>query len=144
VAGYFLPHCSSVKVIYPPDGIKDLRCWLNSGLTAEQLKEAIEKCDIFRIAVDSEPEWELPAPLGHFDLPTFPLEAFPRQLCVLCEFCAAVTESYQVPADLPAMLFLSVAGASLAKQIVVHVRGDHWEPVNLFTVVALEPGNRKR
>ena len=92
---------------------------------------------------ESDSEWELPAPLGQFNLPIFPLEAFPRQLCVLCAFCEAVAESYQVPADLPAMLVLSVGGASLAKRIVVHVRGDHWEPVNLFTVVALPPANRK-
>lgn len=143
LAEKLLLHCSSVKVIYPPDDIKDLRCWFNSGLMAEQLKEAIEKCNVFRIAVEPESEWELPAPLGHFNLPTFPLEAFPRQLCVLCAFCETVAESYQVPADLPAMLVLSVGGASLAKRIVVHVRGDHWEPVNLFTVVALPPANRK-
>lgn len=87
--------------------------------------------------------WELPVPLGHFELPVFPVEAFPQQLCVLCEFCEAVAESFQVPVDLPAMLVLSVGGASLAKQIVVHVRGDHWEPVNLYTAVALPPANRK-
>jgi hypothetical protein len=87
--------------------------------------------------------WELPAPLGQFDLPKFPLEAFPRQLCVLCAFCAAVAESFQVPVDLPAMLVLSVAGASLAKRVIVHVRADHREPVNLYTVIALPPANRK-
>jgi len=34
-------HCPSVKTIFPPDGIKDLRQWLNSGLTPELLQKAI-------------------------------------------------------------------------------------------------------
>jgi hypothetical protein len=126
----------------PPKG--DVSDWLNTGGTKDALLELVNKTKPFEPEqIEPESEWELPAPLGQFDLPVFPLEAFPRQLCVLCEFCAAVSESYQVPVDLPAMLVLSVGGASLAKRIVVHVRGDHWEPVNLFTVVALPPANRK-
>jgi hypothetical protein len=117
----------------------DVSDWLDNGGDKGKLLQLIETTR----PPESDSEWELPAPLGHFNLPTFPLEAFPRQLCVLCAFCEAVAESYQAPADLPAMLVLSVAGASLAKRIVVHVRGDHWEPVNLFTVVALPPANRK-
>lgn len=116
----------------------------------EKCKPPLPQAELEKIAnsvsnyplADEEP-WDLPAPLGHFDLPVFPLEAFPSQLCVFCVFCAAVAESFQVPVDLPAMLILSVSGAALAKRVVVHVRGDHWEPVNLFTVVALPPGNRK-
>lgn len=126
----------------PPKG--DVSDWLNSGHEKKELLELIEKTKPFEPEqIESDSEWELPAPLGQFDLPIFPLEAFPGQLCVLGEFCVAVAESYQVPVDLPAMLVLSVGGASLAKRIVVYVRGDHWEPVNLFTVVALPPANRK-
>lgn len=130
-----------VRIVELPELARggDVSDWLNNSGTKEKLLELVEKAK----PSESESEWELPAPLGHFNLPTFPLEAFPRQLCVLCEFCEAVAESYQVSADLPAMLVLSVAGASLAKRITVHVRGDHWEPVNLFTVVALPPANRK-
>ena len=98
---------------------------------------------VSRYEPQTEVEWEQPMPLGHFNLPAFPPEAFPGQLYVLCELCAAVAESVQVPFDLPAMLVLSVGGASLAKRLVVHVRGDHREPVNLFTAVALPPANRK-
>ena len=79
-------------------------------------------CETIKVAPESKHEWEPPAPLGQFNLPKFPLEAFPEQLRVLCAFCAAVAESFQVPVDLPAMLILSVGGASLAKRVVVHVR----------------------
>jgi len=95
------------------------------------------------VAVPNEMQWELPVPLGEYHVPPFPLEAFPRELCELCEFCVAVAESCQVPVDLVAMLVLTVGGAALAKTIEVHVRGDHIEPVNLFTATALPPGNRK-
>jgi len=105
----------------------DVSDWLDNGGDKSKLLKLIETTKL----PESESEWELPAPLGHFNLPIFPLEAFPRQLCVLCAFCEAVAESYQVPVDLPAMLVLSVSGASLAKRVVVHIRADHWEPVNL-------------
>ncbi|MCH8852696.1 MAG: DUF3987 domain-containing protein [Planctomycetes bacterium] len=93
--------------------------------------------------IDSSAEWEPPMSLGHFDVPTFPLEAIPRQLCALCVFCAAVAKSYQVPPDLPALLALAVGGAALAKRIEVHVQGDWREPVNLFVAVGMESGERK-
>ncbi len=93
--------------------------------------------------VTTREPWDLPIPLGRFDLPDFPIEAFPQQLCALCEFCASVANSYQVPVDLPALLALSVAGAALAKRIELEVQPDWWEPVNLFTVIVLESGERK-
>lgn len=87
--------------------------------------------------------WEPPAPLAEFDLPPFPVEAIPSDLSILSQYCEAVAESFQVPVDLPVMLALAGAGAALAKRIEVHVRGNHYEPVNLFTAIAMEPANRK-
>jgi hypothetical protein len=117
----------------------DVSDWLDNGGDKNKLLKLIDTTR----PLEFGSEWELPAPLGQFNLPIFPIEAFPRQLCVLCAFCAAVAESFQVPVDLPSMLVLSVVGASLAKRVIVHVRADHWEPVNLYTVVALPPANRK-
>ncbi len=42
LAGKLLLHCSSVKVVYPPDGIKDLRQWFRAGLTSGKLQQIIE------------------------------------------------------------------------------------------------------
>ena len=79
------------KIIELPDLPKkgDVSDWLSEGGNKSKLLELAE----ITKPPESESEWELPAPLGHFNLPTFPLEAFPRQLCVLCEFCEAVAES---------------------------------------------------
>ena len=138
---------ASVQVVELP-GLPDkgdVSDWLNDGGSKEQLMQLAEQTNVVQETSEtiSESEWELPAPLGQFDLPIFPVEAFPEKLCVLREFCESVAEAYQVPADLPAMLVLSIGGAALAKKIIVGVSADHWEPVNLFTVVALPPGNRK-
>jgi putative DNA primase/helicase len=138
---------TSVRLVELPGLPKsgDVSDWLNNGGSKEQLMQIAEQTGEVQGAIEAvvEGEWEQPAPLGQFDLPTFPLEAFPNQLCALRVFCESVAEAYQVPVGLPAMLVLSVGGASLAKKVAVHVRGDHWEPVNLFMVVTLPPGNRK-
>ncbi len=125
----------------------DVSDWLDGDGDKAKLFELLEATEPYKPDTMNcdplEADWEPPAPLGQFNLPTFPLEAFPLPLCALSEFCAAVAESFQVPVDLPAILVLSVAGAALAKRIEVHVRGDHIEPVNLFTVIALPPATRK-
>jgi len=106
----------------------------NTGLVGQRLG----------VEVPHESEgWEPPIAFGRFNLPEFPLEATPDELCAFREFCAAVGESYQVPVDLPALLGLAVGGAALAKRIEVHARGDWREPVNLFVAVAMESGERK-
>lgn len=88
-------------------------------------------------------DWEAPAPLGQFDLPPFPLAIVRGDSCPLWSFCTAISDSYQVPVDLPVMLALAVFGASLAKRCVVQVRPDWSEPLNLFVVIVMEPGERK-
>jgi hypothetical protein len=91
---------------------------------------------------DPEPDlWPEPIPLGAVPtVPPFPVEVLPRWLG---EWVDAVAEAFQVPPDLPAMLSLAVAGAALAKKYNVVIRDGWMEPLNLFTVVALPPGERK-
>ena len=90
--------------------------------------------------------WEIPEPLGRFELPSFPIDLLQDELCPKCPLwpmSAAIAESYQVPVDMPAMLALAVAGAALAKRVEVRINADWWEPVNLFVVIGMEPGERK-
>ena len=51
LAGKLLLHCSSVKIIYPPDKTKDLRQWLRAGLTSGQLQQIIDKTEVIQIAI---------------------------------------------------------------------------------------------
>ena len=89
--------------------------------------------------MESDP-WYPPIPFHQFDLPAFPTEALPGWLRAFVEAEATAT---QTPPDLAALLALSVVAASCAKRVVVQVKGGYCEPVNIFTVTALPPGNRK-
>jgi hypothetical protein len=130
-----------------PDGIKDL-----SDLHIEdadafcgRLQESIEASTPLTGAiasgVDEPPHWEEVLPLGGDDVtPEFPTELLPDGLRAWVE---AEAQALQVPADLPACLTLAIAGAGLAGKIRAGPRQGWTEPLNLFTVVSLPPGERK-
>ena len=84
--------------------------------------------------------WDLPMPFDQFNLPAFPIDAFPNWLR---DFISAEATATQTPVDLGAMLALSAVGAACAKKVRVDVREGYSEPLNVFTVSALPPGNRK-
>lgn len=84
--------------------------------------------------------WDPPVPFSQFDLPTFPANRLPDWIRVLVEAEATAT---QTPVDLAAMLALSVVAAACAKKVVIRLKQGYVEPLNIFTVTALPPGNRK-
>jgi replicative DNA helicase len=94
------------------------------------------------VSVDPETgeAWEEPIPLLRVDVPPFPTEALPE---CLREFVEAEAIATQTPPDLSAMLELSVCSFACSKKAIVFVRPGHEEPLNLFTVIALPPANRK-
>jgi hypothetical protein len=127
----------------PPKG--DVSDWLNAGGTRDQLVELVKAAPVFqpptnRAAVPKLKEWGTIEPLGVANVPPFPVAVLPT---MLAEFVTAEAEATQTPADLAAMLCLAVCAAAVAKKVEVRVRDDWIEPVNLFTVTVLEPGNRK-
>lgn len=87
--------------------------------------------------------WSPPIPLSTYVVQPFPKPHEASGYSGLWCLLAAVSESVQVPIDLPAMLALTLAAAGIAKKAKVHVRRDHLEPLNLFACVVLEPANRK-
>ncbi|WP_441251477.1 YfjI family protein [Kitasatospora sp. McL0602] len=96
-------------------------------------------------ALEPPPEhtdvWDTPIPLGQaIALPPFPVDALPAWVG---EMVAAVAEETQTPADLGGSIGLAVLSTACGGRAVVSVRGRWREPVNLFTVTALPPGNRK-
>ncbi|MEU2955423.1 YfjI family protein [Streptomyces xanthochromogenes] len=87
------------------------------------------------------PAWDEPVPLRtRPPLPGFPVDAFPAWLGSMVR---GVAEETQTPADLAGCLALAVLATAAGGRVKVCVRG-HWrEPVNLYTAIALPPGNRK-
>ena len=51
LADYLTVRCPKVKVIYPPEGIKDLRQWLRAGLTGEALQQIIGETEELQIKI---------------------------------------------------------------------------------------------
>jgi len=137
----------AVKIVnlpgLPPKG--DVSDWLDAGGTRDQLVEVVRAAPVFEApgspAVPPKPEeWGTIEPLGITNVPAFPVEVLPS---VLAAFVAAEAEATQTPPDLAAMLCLAICAAAVAKKVEVQVRDQWLEPVNLFTVTVLEPGNRK-
>ena len=93
--------------------------------------------------VDSAPDgWEPPVPLSgaHRDLPAFPVDVLPDWVA---EHVAAVTEFTQTPPDLPGCVALAALSTAAGGRATVRIRPGWFQPVNIFTVVALPPGSRK-
>ncbi|MEV6353463.1 YfjI family protein [Streptomyces hydrogenans] len=87
------------------------------------------------------PVWDEPIPLNpRGTLPAFPVDALPDWLAAMT---AGVAEETQTPVDLAGCLALAVVGTAAGGRLTVSVRGQWSEPVNLYTAVALPPGNRK-
>ncbi len=92
-------------------------------------------------SVDSVEPWTATAPLGRAGkLPTFPAGALAGWLASFVEALATAT---QTPPDLGGMLALSALATAAGGRVEVEPRPGWREPVNLFTAVALPPGNRK-
>ncbi|HEU4411160.1 MAG TPA: DUF3987 domain-containing protein [Polyangiaceae bacterium] len=72
--------------------------------------------------------------------PPFPVEAFPEDVAA---FVRAVATFTQTPPDLAGCLALGVLSASVAGKARVRVKGHYAEPLNLFVVAAMAPGERK-
>ena len=92
------------------------------------------------VAIPPVNGWEPPIPFHQFDLPQFPIQALPGWQR---NFVQALGVATQTPVDLAAMLALAVVAAACAKKVVVCIKPGYSEPVNIFVVVALAPGNRK-
>ncbi|MRR56986.1 MAG: DUF3987 domain-containing protein [Deltaproteobacteria bacterium] len=85
---------------------------------------------------------EFPEPMlfGEIGTPEIRSELLPSWLGA---FCRAVAEFTQTPLGLAVMIGLSVVATCLQKLFVVSPFSEYTEPVNIWTIVALPPGNRK-
>lgn len=116
-----------------------------SGWTTEQTKKELlvmiagarEKG--FAPETNTE-EWDELIRLREYDLPQFPTQTLPAWLKNLVEELA---QSTQTPPDLAAMLAIGACAVACAKKTAIVVRQGWVEPLNLYTVVVLAPGNRK-
>ncbi|WP_327662374.1 MULTISPECIES: DUF3987 domain-containing protein [unclassified Streptomyces] len=117
-------------------GTRLVQAGMTPDATPEDLREALAA------SAEALPgTWGEPIPLTtQPQLPPFPSHVLPSWLR---EFVDAVAEETQTPADLAGTLALAVLATASGGRVIVQLRGRWREPTNLFTVVALPPGNRK-
>jgi replicative DNA helicase len=84
--------------------------------------------------------WEAPSAFYEYDLLPFPVAALPEWLRQYVEGLACET---QTPVDLSAMQVLAVCAGAIAGHIRIQARPGWVEPLNLYIVVTMNPGNRK-
>lgn len=84
--------------------------------------------------------WPDPTPLGLGPLPEFPMDRLPTWLRAYAE---ALATALQVPPALTGMLALAITAATVANTAQVLVKSGYVEPINIWVVVPLGPGNRK-
>ena len=54
LASELVLYCPTVRLVYPPDGIKDLRQWKAKGLTREQFQSGIKQSKPLRVVITHE------------------------------------------------------------------------------------------
>lgn len=85
--------------------------------------------------------WPEPLLFGELDTPEIPAESAPSWLG---DFCKAVAAATQTPPGLSVMFALAAVASCLQRRFEVSPYQDEYtEPLNLWTVTALDPGNRK-
>ena len=78
---------------------------------------------------------------GDIETPDLPSTLLPGYLG---DYCQAVTQATQTPSGMAVMFALSTVAACLQKRFEVSPYADDYrEPLALWTVTALDPGNRK-
>jgi replicative DNA helicase len=99
------------------------------------------EAQLYADSAGSAAGWDQPIPLSTTARPpAFPVQALPEWLA---EFVQAEATATQTPPDLAGMLVLTALAAAAGGLAEVQVRPGWREPLNLFTVTALPPGNRK-
>jgi hypothetical protein len=115
----------------------DVSDWLAAGHTAAELEERANAAPQWTPGLD----WDDPVPLSDLGtLPEFKTERLPGWLASMID---AMAIELQVPTALAATMCLTVVSAALAGKVVAHIRGDWDEPVNLYSVVAMQSSGRK-
>ncbi|MBU1040085.1 MAG: DUF3987 domain-containing protein [Proteobacteria bacterium] len=84
----------------------------------------------------------IPVPVS-FDAPTLPTVDPAALPPLLGDFCSAVAEGLQVPFEMVLINALACVSVAGQKKFKVQVRAGYTEPINIYAMAALPPGERK-
>ena len=84
--------------------------------------------------------WGVSQLLGNESLPEVPSDVLPEWLRNMVD---GLAEQHQVAPALPAMVALSILGAACGGRVFISPKRNWVEPTNVYTAVALPPGEGK-
>jgi hypothetical protein len=115
----------------------DVSDWLDAGHTIGELVEIAEATPRWE-----PPEWPTLSSLRteREELPDLPTECLPRWLA---DWVNETTEELQTQRSVPGLVALATVASTVACKVVVHVKNTWFEPLNLYCLTVLGPGNRK-
>lgn len=85
-------------------------------------------------------DWADPIPFDEIETPDIPAKLLPGELG---EFAKALATATEVPEALVVMTVLGTVAAAATKQFKVSPKDGWFEPVNIYTLIALPPANNK-
>jgi len=89
----------------------------------------------------NQPEaWESPILFEEQNMPPILASWLPG---AFCEFAAALAQATETPEALSVMTILGVLSAVLMQRVVVSPKPTWFEPINIYTLIALPPANHK-
>jgi replicative DNA helicase len=97
--------------------------------------------DVVQGALQSAEPWEVPVPLLELpQLPAFPVDSLPAWVH---DWVKAIAAEKGASVDIAANLALAVVSGAIARHVQVSPRPGWYEPVNLYVIAALIPGQAK-
>ena len=118
-------------------GAEHLDCFLPKNLDVLDRGVSVYRRQESKNEAENYPE---PISLDIESLIPMPKEIFTGWFGDMVSACSRATET---PIELPALLGLSVLAAACQRKFIVSIEPGYREPLNIWAVVALEPGNRK-
>jgi len=103
-----------------------------------KLKTVLHEIQSGQVVGYEEGQWAVP--LNPVSPPQIPSDIFPGWLGNMIEEISGSTET---PKELPAMNGLAVLAACCQKKFIIEPEEGYQEPLNVWTLVTLEPANRK-
>jgi len=90
--------------------------------------------------INPSSDWEAPIPLGAFNLPKWPDNVFSKEIQ---HYVNELAKSTETSIELAALSVLAVISAAAQGKYQIQIKSDYFEPINLWTCVALPSGSRK-
>ncbi|MDL2259699.1 DUF3987 domain-containing protein [Deltaproteobacteria bacterium OttesenSCG-928-K17] len=144
---------SQVFIVTPPDGVKlgwDLADAETEGWQAEDVERHIEsfsvpyeKDRLTEVMANDDadtPVFGPPVPFDDQSPPPMPTDILPG---ILSQYSAAVAEAIQAPFELALINALGATAAVAQGKFKVSMHEGYSEPLNIFALAAMPPGERK-